>query len=54
LLCVCFGAFLALSVGLFLERPLPALPFIAIAFVLANSDLILASLAKGSRSHPGT
>jgi hypothetical protein len=54
LLCVCFGAFLALSVGLFLERPLPALPFIALAFVLANSDLILASLAKGSRSHPRT
>jgi hypothetical protein len=29
-----------------LERPLPALPFIAIAFVLVNADLIVASLAK--------
>ena len=47
LLCVCFGAFLALSGGLLLERPLPALPFIATASVLANADLILASLAKG-------
>lgn len=54
LLCVCFGAFLALSAGLLLERPLPALPFIAITFVLANADLILASLTKGRRSYPGT
>lgn len=50
LLCVCFGAFLALSAGLLLQRPLPALPFIAAAFVLANADLILALLAKGRRS----
>jgi len=47
LLCACSGAFLALSAGLLLERPLPALPFIATASVLANADLILASLAKG-------
>jgi hypothetical protein len=54
LLCVCSGAFLALSAGLLLGSPLPALPFIAIAFVLANSDLILASLTKGRRSYPRT
>jgi hypothetical protein len=54
LLCVCSGAFLALSAGLLLERPLPALPFIAIAFVLANADLILALLARGRRSYPRT
>jgi hypothetical protein len=41
---VCFATFLALTAGLLLERPLPALPFIAIAFVLVNADLILASL----------
>ena len=46
LLGVCFAAFLAVSVGLLLERPLPALPFIALAFVLVNADLIVASLAK--------
>jgi hypothetical protein len=34
------------TAGLLLERPLPALPFIAAAFVLANADLILASLKK--------
>jgi hypothetical protein len=50
LLSVCIGAFLALSAGLLLERPLPALPFIAIAFVVANADLILALLTKGCRS----
>jgi hypothetical protein len=54
LLCVCIGAFLALSAGLLLEHPLPALPFIAIAFVLANADLILALLARGRRSYPRT
>ncbi len=42
---VCFAAFLAVSAGLLLARPLPALPFIATAFVLVNADLILASLA---------
>ncbi|MDQ3864113.1 MAG: hypothetical protein M3317_11560 [Actinomycetota bacterium] len=43
---VCFAAFLAVSAGLLLERPLPALPFIAAAFVFVNADLIVASLAK--------
>lgn len=47
LLCVCFAAFLAVTVGLLLERPLPALPFIAIAFILANADLMLSSFGKG-------
>ncbi len=46
LLGICFAAFLAVTAGLLLERPLPALPFIAIAFVLVNADLILASLAR--------
>jgi hypothetical protein len=46
LLCVCFATFLAVTAGLLLERPLPALPFIAIAFVLVNVDLILASLTR--------
>ena len=48
LLGVCFAAFLAVSAGLLLARPLPALPFIAIAFVLVNADLIVASLVKRS------
>ena len=48
LLGVCFAAFLAVSAGLLLGRPLPALPFIAIAFLLVNADLIVASLAKRS------
>ena len=43
---ICFAAFLAVTAGLLLERPLPALPFIAVAFVLVNADLIVASLAK--------
>jgi hypothetical protein len=43
---VCFATFLAVTAGLLLQRPLPALPFIAIAFVLINADLIVASLAK--------
>ena len=46
LLCTCFATFLAVTAGLLLERPLPALPFIAIAFVLVNADLILASLTR--------
>jgi hypothetical protein len=51
LLGVCFAAFLAVTAGLLLQRPLPALPFIAIAFVLVNADLIVVSLAKrGKRS----
>ena len=40
LLGVCFAAFLAVTAGLLLGRPLPALPFVALAFVLVNSDLI--------------
>lgn len=54
LLCVCCGAFLALSAGLVLVRPLPALPFVATAFVLANADRIVATLARGRGSYPGT
>jgi len=46
LLGVCCAAFLAVTAGLLLERPLPALPFIAIAFVLGNADLIVASFAR--------
>jgi hypothetical protein len=48
LLCICFATFLAVTAGLLLERPLPALPFIAIAFALVNGDLILASLTRRS------
>ncbi len=47
LLGVCLATFLALTAGLLLGRPLPALPFIAIAFLVVNADLIVASLAKG-------
>ena len=43
---VCSAAFLAVTAGLLLARPLPALPFIALAFVLVNADLILASLTR--------
>jgi hypothetical protein len=46
LLAVCIASFLAVTTGLLLSRPLPALPFIAIAFVVANADLIVASLAR--------
>jgi hypothetical protein len=46
--CICFATFLAVTAGLLLERPLPALPFIAIAFALVNGDLILASLMRRS------
>src|SRR5215213_1902298 len=46
LLGVCFAAFLAVTAGLLLQRPLPALPFIAVAFVLVNADLIVTSLVK--------
>lgn len=48
LLGVCLATFLALTAGLLLERSLPALPFVAIAFVLVNVDLILAFLKKRS------
>jgi hypothetical protein len=46
LLGLCFGAFLAVTAGLLLQRPLPALPFIAVAFVIVNADLIVTSLVK--------
>jgi hypothetical protein len=46
LLGLCFAAFLAVTAGLLLARPLPALPFIAIAFVVVNADLIVSSVAK--------
>jgi hypothetical protein len=46
LLGVCFAAFLAVTAGLLLQRPLPALPFIALAFVLVNADLIVSSVTK--------
>jgi hypothetical protein len=46
LLGLCFAAFLAVTAGLLLARPLPALPFIALAFVVVNADLIVASVAK--------
>ena len=46
LICLIFATFIAVTAGLLLGRPLPALPFIAAAFCLANADLILASLTK--------
>jgi hypothetical protein len=46
LICLVFATFLAVTTGLLLGRPLPALPFVATAFLLANADLILASLTK--------
>ena len=46
LLGLCFAAFLAVTAGLLLQRPLPALPFIAVAFLLVNADLIVTSLVK--------
>lgn len=46
LLGACAAAFFAVSAGLLLERPLPAIPFVAFAFVLVNADLIVAYLAK--------
>jgi hypothetical protein len=46
LLGLCLATFLAVTTGLLLERPLPALPFIALAFVLVNADLILPFIAR--------
>lgn len=43
---VCAGTLLAMTTSLFLEIPLPALPFISLAFVIVNADLILAALVK--------
>ena len=48
LLAVCTAAFLAVTAGLLLARPLPALPFIAVAFVVGNADLIVASFVRRS------
>lgn len=42
----CAGTLLAMTISLLLERPLPALPFISLAFVLINADLIRNSLLK--------
>ena len=50
LLSVCSATLLAMIAGLLLERPLPALPFVAGACVLVNADLILASLTRKLRS----
>jgi hypothetical protein len=46
LLGVCSAAFFGVTASLLLQRPLPALPLIAIAFVLVNADLIVGSLTK--------
>ena len=48
LLATCLATLLALTGGLLVERPLPAVPFVAVAFVLVNADLILAFLRKRS------
>jgi hypothetical protein len=45
---LCLATALAIAAGLLLERPLPAIPFIALAFVLVNADLILARLRRRS------
>lgn len=37
---------LAMACGLILERPLPALPFISLSFVLVNASPLLASIRK--------
>jgi len=37
---------LAMACGLLLERPLPALPFISVSFVIVNANLLLAALRK--------
>lgn len=50
LVCVCAGAFLAIVVGLLLARPLPALPFISLAFLIANADLIIGGVRGEIRS----
>lgn len=47
---VCAGAFLAVTVGLLLDRPLPALPFISVAFLLFNADRIFASVRASARA----
>ena len=42
----CAGALLAMTTSLSLKIPLPALPFISLAFVLVNADLIIHSFFK--------
>jgi hypothetical protein len=44
------AALLALAASILLQRPLPALPFVSLAFVLVNGDLLLASLRKHPRA----
>ena len=46
LISLCLATFAAVTTGLLLGRPLPARPFVAVGFVVANADLILASLAR--------
>lgn len=46
LICCCAATLLALTTGLLLERPLPALPFIALSFILVNAGKILTFLLK--------
>jgi hypothetical protein len=46
LLCTCLATFLAVTAGLLLERPLPARPFNAIGFVLANVELSSSPLSR--------
>ena len=48
LICICLATLLAVTAGLLFERPLPALPFIVIAFLLANADLIFLSPTRRS------
>lgn len=43
------GAISAISVGFLLEMPLPALPFISVAFLLVNGDLIAAGVRNSWR-----
>jgi hypothetical protein len=45
----CAATLLATTAGLLLERPLPALPFISVSFILANADRIYASLREGTQ-----
>lgn len=46
----CAATVLAMTAGLLLERPLPALPFISLSFVLANADLLYRALARPDRT----
>ena len=46
----CAATVLAMTAGLLLERPLPALPFISLSFVLANADLLYRALARRDRA----